>query len=401
MIPCFSIVIPTKNRPGYLRDSILSVLLQDFDDYELIVSDNFNEASTKEVVTEFESNPHLRYIRTDHEMNMIDHWEFATRHATGKYVILLADRKVLYQHALRKLKKALDNNPRIDVCSYCVKMYNDAEKHMGWSPESIKSKIFSSTELAKAFLERNILMPGTYDYYFTKTLNSCFSNEHAKKVRSISGRYFNNPGVTTPDISSFLINAALVKEMLYIDTPIILTQGEQVSNGRIFSSGQYDAYLSSLGIDDLFAEVPIKAPFNYNLITIDFLVIRRIFQGNLKTMEPCWSNYFVTNYHEYLLKKAANLISGERLNFFKNEWEKGLEQFDESLRQSVFQGIETVEAYLHQPATVGSGGLKNHLRDFINYRFSKLGLVNRIMKYRFPDVLTAAGFDKKTQIKIH
>ena len=41
--PFFSIVIPTKNRPEYLRESIQSVLLQDFTDYELIVSDNFND----------------------------------------------------------------------------------------------------------------------------------------------------------------------------------------------------------------------------------------------------------------------------------------------------------------------------------------------------------------------
>ena len=45
--PFFSIVIPTKNRPVFLRESIQSILYQDFDDYEIIVSDNFNETETK------------------------------------------------------------------------------------------------------------------------------------------------------------------------------------------------------------------------------------------------------------------------------------------------------------------------------------------------------------------
>ena len=48
--PFFSIVIPTKNRPELLRDAIRSVLLQNFDDYELIVSDNFNDERTKKLL---------------------------------------------------------------------------------------------------------------------------------------------------------------------------------------------------------------------------------------------------------------------------------------------------------------------------------------------------------------
>jgi hypothetical protein len=38
--PRFSVVVPTRNRPQYLKDAVLSILEQSFPDFELIVSDN-------------------------------------------------------------------------------------------------------------------------------------------------------------------------------------------------------------------------------------------------------------------------------------------------------------------------------------------------------------------------
>ena len=118
--PFFTIVIPTKNRPVLLKDAIQSVLWQNYTDFELIVSDNFNDVATQEVIASFSNHPKFRSVRTEHELNMIDHWEFATKHAVGKYVIVLADRKVLYQNALKKITKAIKKFPDINAFSVGV-----------------------------------------------------------------------------------------------------------------------------------------------------------------------------------------------------------------------------------------------------------------------------------------
>ncbi len=55
--PFFSVVNPTKSRPTPLQDAIQSVLLQDFDDYELIVSNNFDDERTRQVVEPFLGHP--------------------------------------------------------------------------------------------------------------------------------------------------------------------------------------------------------------------------------------------------------------------------------------------------------------------------------------------------------
>lgn len=62
--PLVSVVIATRDRALYLRDSVYSVLAQTFDNFELIVVDDGSEDSTPEVLADI-ADPRLRYIRQD------------------------------------------------------------------------------------------------------------------------------------------------------------------------------------------------------------------------------------------------------------------------------------------------------------------------------------------------
>lgn len=62
--PLVSVVIATRDRAQYLRDSVHSVLAQTFDNFELIVVDDGSEDSTPEVLAAI-ADPRLRYIRQD------------------------------------------------------------------------------------------------------------------------------------------------------------------------------------------------------------------------------------------------------------------------------------------------------------------------------------------------
>ena len=44
----YSILIPSKNREKYIRNVILSVLDQDYKNYEIIVGDNNNNSNFKD-----------------------------------------------------------------------------------------------------------------------------------------------------------------------------------------------------------------------------------------------------------------------------------------------------------------------------------------------------------------
>jgi len=387
--PYFSIVVPTRNRPDYLHDALYSALHQKFSDVEVIVSDNFNEPSTYENIQPFLSDPRLRYIRTEKVLSMIDHWEWASRHATGRYVIILPDRKLLYPNGVAHVHRALEKYGEVNALSYGVKLYNDHEHKMGWNHPLGKTTWFTSEELIRNFLVENYFSAESFDIYFPKTLNGCFRNEYAAKIRKQYGSYFNLPGVTTPDYSSCFINLALNERMLYIAKPVLLTQGEQVSNGRNFGRGKFDDYMRSLNLEDPYRLLPLKAPYIYNLLMNDYLVIKNKVRGNLEKFPVDMVNLFATTRYELEMKKRTGFLDHDAELYFQEEWTKGLSLMEPDVREAVGKKIYVAD----KAARTGRvGNFHLHLRDFVNHRFSHIGWVNRLTRYRSENALKAAGY---------
>ena len=106
----FSVVIPTRDRPGLLANAIKSVLNQTYENFQLIVSDNPVHQDSKKIVESF-NDPRIEYVRAPGEINMHDHWEFAVSHAKGDYVIVLIDKNLLKATALEQIDRLSQKYP--------------------------------------------------------------------------------------------------------------------------------------------------------------------------------------------------------------------------------------------------------------------------------------------------
>src|SRR4051794_29194469 len=88
--PLFSVLVPSRNRLDLLKGAIASVQRQDFDDLEIVVSDN---ASSEDYTTELEAlaEPRLRYDRTAKPVSVTENWNHALQAARGRYIIVIGD----------------------------------------------------------------------------------------------------------------------------------------------------------------------------------------------------------------------------------------------------------------------------------------------------------------------
>ncbi len=376
--PFFSIVIPTKNRPELLRDAIRSALWQNFDDFEVIVSDNFNEQPTLDVIAEFDSNPKFRSVRTDRELKMIDHWEFASKHAAGEYVILLTDRKVLYQNSLSSIKTILLDNHDVNCWSFGVNMFDETNGTLlSDEPRSNEVIWYSSEDLIENFVNVNYYQRKSLDGRFPKTLNGGFKSSYADEIRSKTGSYFNNKDVTTPDYSSFFINAAMNERLPFLDVNCILSQGESVSNGRNFGMGKFQAYMDSLEIDDPYKHVKIEAPFIYALIYSDYRVVSEL--SKTKALENL-ANFFAVCQYEMNRKIAQNQIDPKAQEFFENAIKVGRENLSETENRL---SMELWAKYEKAKLEWDQGPKKKGIIDYfsaVKRRISKPKSFNSIMK---------------------
>jgi len=114
--PQFSVVIPTHNRASYLPTSIQSVLNQTYGDFELIVSDNFSDDNTFDVVKSFD-DPRVRYVKTADFLPINESWEFGIHQAQGEYIVFLSDDDAYSKIYLSSMEKEIRaENPDVVAC---------------------------------------------------------------------------------------------------------------------------------------------------------------------------------------------------------------------------------------------------------------------------------------------
>jgi glycosyltransferase involved in cell wall biosynthesis len=86
----FSVLLPTRNRLEYLRYAVETVRRQDYDDWEIIISDNFSEDDIGGYVQSL-GDARIKYHRTTEFVPVTDNWNNALEKSSGDYVIMLGD----------------------------------------------------------------------------------------------------------------------------------------------------------------------------------------------------------------------------------------------------------------------------------------------------------------------
>ena len=104
--PRFSLVIPTRDRASTLAYALRTCLSQEFEDFEVVVSDNDSPPATREVVESF-GDRRIKYVRTPNALAMTDSLEFAVSHATGEYITIIGDDDGYLPHSLREMDRIL------------------------------------------------------------------------------------------------------------------------------------------------------------------------------------------------------------------------------------------------------------------------------------------------------
>jgi len=115
-----SVLIPTYNRPEYLREALKSVLDQSLKPYEVIVADdNPNEEINKknfEVVNEFAKDyPFVKYRKNEKNLGPAENYKNLFYLASGDLINFLGDDDILAPYTLEELSKPFKENDDIVI----------------------------------------------------------------------------------------------------------------------------------------------------------------------------------------------------------------------------------------------------------------------------------------------
>jgi len=115
--PLVSVIIPTYNRPEFLKEAIASVLRQTYQHFEIIVSDDCSTENSQAIVESF-NDSRIRFRRNPQNLGVGWNTTYAFKEATGKYVTSLNDDDWWSEDFLDKLVTPLEADSTL-VLAFC------------------------------------------------------------------------------------------------------------------------------------------------------------------------------------------------------------------------------------------------------------------------------------------
>ncbi len=115
-----TVIIPTRERCDVLEKSLATVVAQDYDNLEIVVSDNASTDATRDVALAT-GDSRLRYVNPGKRLNMTANWEFALGHVTEGWVTIIGDDDGLVPRALKQVAELISSGAsaiRSEACRY-------------------------------------------------------------------------------------------------------------------------------------------------------------------------------------------------------------------------------------------------------------------------------------------
>ena len=316
-MPRFSILIPTRNRCELLGNAIRSALAQNFDDIEIIVSDNNSSDGTQETIALFD-DPRLRAIKTDKTLAMPYHWDWAIQHTRGEFVTVLCDDDALLPSLCERANTALRETE-----SSLVYWRRMSYVYPNWQGEETKNAVRVRRSTGR-------IIPHRAKEALAQWYNTCAYLRHSPMVfngfcrrRLIqdildkAGSFFLPP---SPDIGASLALLSHLDTYYELDMPLALAGVSPRSIGATSSTTRGEA--TQTFIREFDEEIHQHTPYKAMTITVAVAEVllrgKRILPSALADYEVNWPAFWIGCYADLLryrdngVEMATDLIELER-----------------------------------------------------------------------------------------
>lgn len=225
----FTVVIPTRERCDTLEHALHTCVIQDYDNLEILVSDNFSQDRTREVVESYKDS-RIRYINTGKRLSMTDNFEFALSHVSPEgYVIYIGDDDGLLPNAVRDINAVVTQTGaqvlRWDAPNYVWPSVGNNSANRLYIPS-----LGSGTNVRNsATTIQNVLtFKAPYQSLPLMYIYSAIEYEVIRRIKDLSGRFYHS---MTPDVYSGFAIAGAVDSFINLKRPYTIGGGSHHSTG--------------------------------------------------------------------------------------------------------------------------------------------------------------------------
>lgn len=258
----FSVLLPTRNRLDLLRLAVETVRRQDYDDWEIVVSDNASDDDIRGFVDTL-ADERIRYVRSDSLIPVTDNWNRALAHCTGDYIIMLGDDDGLLPGYFSSARRLIEAHDAPEVLYTSALLYAYPGVLMG-SPDGFlisyeKRSIFKDSK--QSFLlsktEAREYVNGSLDFRVNFDYNMQFFLVSRKAVDRLQafGSFYQSP---YPDYYAANVLLYLADSILIVPTPMVTIGISPKSFGYYYFNDKESAgtaFLNNMHSDPLLAHL--------------------------------------------------------------------------------------------------------------------------------------------------
>lgn len=147
MSPLVSVVLPTYNRPQYLREAISSAVNQTYTNIEIIVSDNCSRNDPMLIIKEF-SDSRIIFFKQIENIGAFANVMSAFSKASGKYVACLLDDDIWEENYLSEMVTVLEKNNDA-VLAFCDHYMTNEDGQINWEKTEECSLYYGRKKLSE------------------------------------------------------------------------------------------------------------------------------------------------------------------------------------------------------------------------------------------------------------
>lgn len=252
----FTILIPTRERADTLYHTIRACLNQTYSNYEVIVSDNYSQDNTYDVVHSF-SDSRLKYINTGTRMSMSENFDFALSHVRDGYVMFVGDDDGILPNSLEYVNNVINETKAEAVVSH--------NAFYTWPATSTPNNLYWSNRngyeirKSKEWIKKYLTFKMQYTFDLPGAYCGFVKREVFDRVTKDGFSFFRSP---TPDAYSAIAVAFATDSYVYSFTPFAVHGASKNSNGGAFLSKKK----GEEGKEALFFIKENKIPFHKDIV---------------------------------------------------------------------------------------------------------------------------------------
>jgi hypothetical protein len=309
--PLFTVIIPTKDRAEYLQHSLRTCSLQDYENLEVIVSDDGSTDNTREVVLEAaRKDPRIRYVSPGPGVGMRDNFEFVLSKVKPGYVIALGGDDGLLPYSISGMRDVLQDTGQ-EMLAWPTPVFTYPKTTIKTGQLVIRFEGGRRIVQSREFLERqvkelNYVKDIESPMFYVKGVTSTRLIEKVKS-RTADGRFYS---CATPDGYSGIALAGEVKSWAFSGSPFSIHGASPTSAGVGYFSSDARAKKQSEAFFRGASRTPMHPklagqPYSpiVALMTADYLLTAADLPG--------WPGRFpAIDYRNLLLKSLDEMTDG-------------------------------------------------------------------------------------------